>query len=266
MGSGTRCRDRGLVPFNPDNLGNGWSKGMREESRSAERVYEDRAHDFGSDFPEQQRRNFVVGLDKGRNLVVSAQALVLSVAHSLASDLHQKPIYLLRCDRAKIDIENVPAVLGKESDCLSIGVNRDPIPETKWLGAWDHGQDFGFAQTSDPSHGLFNLILLDRELVGIGDVLIVATAACPEVPAGRMTSVDRRLPHLRRIGPVRAAAFLCQLDVDALAVDRKGHEHYFPVNPADPGSTKGDFVYQDGDGLSRDGLDRRVPHLKQINS
>jgi hypothetical protein len=235
---------------------------MREKSRPAERIYEERAHDFGSDFPEQQLRNFVIGLDKGRNLVASAQGLVLSVAHSLASDLCQKPIHLVRCDRAKIDIENVPALPGKESDRLSIGVNRNPISETKWLGAWDRGQDLGFAQPSDPPHGLFNLILLDLELMRIGDVLIVAPAASPKVPAGRITSVDRRFQHFRRDGPVQAAALLCQLDVDALAVDRKRHEHHFPVKPSNPGSPESDFVDQNGDGLWRGGFDQRLPHLK----
>src|SRR3974390_2714089 len=87
------------------------------------------------------------------------------------------------------DKANIEALL----ELVPLAADHDPVAVTVRLRARDDGRDDGGIDAAEAVKQIANLFVLKPELRGIGQVLVLATAAIAEITASRFDPLRRWL-------------------------------------------------------------------------
>lgn len=189
----------------------------------------------GQLFDGKGRRLREAAFEDEQGLAVSAQAQAepLQAGDGFEFKLRPKAVEGFFGQVTFADGDNVVGTRRLETEAAIWGeVELDMVAVIPGTGGGDDGANGGVGQAAQAGKLLGQDGGFDFELEGIGEVLVVATAAVGEMGAARGNALGGGLEHFEQFGPGVAAALFGQPQAQALAGEGKGDEDGLPIGEA----------------------------------
>ena len=146
---------------------------------------------------------------------------------------------------ARVDVLHQTTVPADKSDVqlllrfVPLATDHDPVAISIRLRTRDHRLDPIPAKSADAVEQAGNLLLLDGQLMRVGDVLVLTTAAGAEMAADGFDTVRGRRQDPQRSGSGKALFDGGDFHFDLFTVDHEGYEHDEILHPPHAFAAKG---------------------------
>ena len=162
-----------------------------------------------------------------------------------------------RGEGALLHVHEVVAAVGEKSGDAVGDMHADAVAVAEGVRGGDDRAHRDVREFAHAPEGLLDLRGLDRELPRVGDVLVAASAAAPEIRASRRDAIRRLFCDRHQLGFAEVLFLPDDARGDGLAGNGERNEKHLAVMAGHTFAAKGDVV----NGQGKDGL--RMGHGKK---
>ena len=170
--------------------------------------------------------------------------------------------------KALADIDQLASTHAAKANASRLRMDRDPVAIAVGIRAGDDRQDRRIGQLAHPRESFAHLLLLETAFLRVGQMLILAAAACAVVRAGGLFATRAGLENIHDLRAGMVRLFLDDPHPDPVALGGKGDEDHESLRqPGEAVAAKDHLLDRDLDGVAprryeawrrRDRIGRRV--------